>query len=209
LCRPCSCLSVRFSTSSARVGLINLPQNSRTTSEARAAKTVLGYPAGVGLRQRKDRRARTRAPRRTDTLRYSAGNPSDTPLNGIERKGFLSIDHNMCWNKEPLYLLSILCAAVMCKKAGRRMEKPRWLSRFRIGTYGSGTLWCLRKDRELFVLFNDTPIAKRLIRAKISRDRDWISLHSEWRVSSVERSEICVQHNGGGAVFVALRGGKR
>jgi hypothetical protein len=89
------------------------------------------------------------------------------------------------------------------------MERPGWESRYRIGTYGTGTLWCLRRDGALFVFFNDTPIAKRPIRAKMSRDRDWISLHSDWRVSSVQRSEIWVPHNGGGGVFVTLRGGKR
>jgi hypothetical protein len=89
------------------------------------------------------------------------------------------------------------------------MEEPEWQNRYRIGHYGTGTLWCLRKDRDVFVFFNDTPIAKRPLRAKISQDRDWISLHSERKVSSVERSEIWIQHNGGGGVFVTLRGGKR
>jgi len=79
--------------------------------------------------------------------------------------------------------------------------------RHRIGSYGAGTLWCARNQGEQFILFYDTPIAKRAgARPKTRQAGDWVSLNSAWKVTSIQGSEICVQHNGGEGVFVSLHG---
>jgi hypothetical protein len=60
----------------------------------------------------------------------------------------------------------------------------------------------------LFVLFNASPIAKRLP----SRGRGaetWISLDRAWKVTPAGDREICIQHNDGEGVFISLRGGMR
>jgi hypothetical protein len=49
--------------------------------------------------------------------------------------------------------------------------------RQRLGSYGAGTLWGVKDDTSLTLLFIDT-------------------LHSDWAVTNVGRGEIWVQHNG-------------
>jgi hypothetical protein len=52
--------------------------------------------------------------------------------------------------------------------------------RHRLGTYGVGRLWGFRDEESLLVLFNDTPIAKRLLRPNTPWRREWTPLHSDW-----------------------------
>jgi hypothetical protein len=81
------------------------------------------------------------------------------------------------------------------------------MQRHRIGSYGAGTLWSARNQGgDQLILFNETPIAKRAGRPKTPQARDWVSLDSAWKVTSVHGSEVCVQHNGGEGVFVSLNG---
>jgi hypothetical protein len=42
---------------------------------------------------------------------------------------------------------------------GEEMEGD--LIRHRVGSYGAGTLWCIRRQGTLLLVFNDTPIARR------------------------------------------------
>jgi hypothetical protein len=79
--------------------------------------------------------------------------------------------------------------------------------RYRLGSYGAGTLWCVSGQSGLFILFNDLPIARRAP-AKMGT-RDWTPLSAAWKVSSLEGSEVWVQHNNGDGVFVTLSGGMR
>jgi hypothetical protein len=80
--------------------------------------------------------------------------------------------------------------------------------RYRLGSYGSGTLWCLSNPTNLSILFNAIPIARRG-RARRPEARVWISLDPSWKVTTLEGSEIWVQHNDGEGVFVSLVGGMR
>jgi hypothetical protein len=81
------------------------------------------------------------------------------------------------------------------------MGKP-----YKIGSYGAGTLSCISNQNGQFVLFNDSPIAKRLP----SRGRGvptWTSLDRAWKVTSAGDREIRVQHNDSEGVIVSLGGG--
>jgi hypothetical protein len=81
------------------------------------------------------------------------------------------------------------------------------LSRYRVGTYGAGALWCIRRQGTLLMLFNDTPIARRAKNA--TADKSWMALDSAWSVKSLGGSEVLVQHNRSEGVIVSLRGGNQ
>jgi hypothetical protein len=100
-------------------------------------------------------------------------------------------------------------ADVMCGM-GRKMTLPHSgeEKRYRLGSYGAGTLWCLSNRSSLSILFNDIPIATRG-RARRPEARSWIPLDPSWKVTALEGSEIWVQHNDGEGVFVSLVGGMR
>jgi hypothetical protein len=84
----------------------------------------------------------------------------------------------------------------------RSQAKP-----YKIGSYGAGTLSCISNQNGLFVLFNNNPIAKRLPgRGSV---QTWISLDPAWNVTPAGHRDICIQHNGGGGVFVSLGGGMK
>jgi hypothetical protein len=70
----------------------------------------------------------------------------------------------------------------------------------KIGNHGAGTLSCISNEDGLLLLFNASPIAKRL-------PGRWISLDRAWKVTPAGVREICIQHNGGDGVFVSLGGG--
>jgi hypothetical protein len=81
------------------------------------------------------------------------------------------------------------------------------LSRYRVGTYGAGALWCIRRQGTLLLLFNDTPIARRAKNA--TADKTWMALDSSWSVKSLGGAEVLVQHNGSEGVIVSLHGGNQ
>jgi hypothetical protein len=78
------------------------------------------------------------------------------------------------------------------------------LSRYRIGSYGAGTLWCIRRQGTLLLVFNDTPIARRAKNA--TAEKSWMALDSSWSVKSLGCAEVSIQHNGGEGVIVSLQG---
>jgi hypothetical protein len=80
------------------------------------------------------------------------------------------------------------------------------LNRHRIGSYGDGALWCIRRQGTLLLLFNDIPIAKRA--RKAAAYKNWMALDSSWTVKSLGDAEVLVQHNGSEGVIVSLHGGK-
>jgi hypothetical protein len=82
--------------------------------------------------------------------------------------------------------------------------------RYKIGSYGGGTLWCVSvSPAGLFILFNDTVIARRVARPDTRRLWDWCSLDPAWKVTAIEGSEIWVRHNDNEGVFVSLHGGSK
>jgi hypothetical protein len=114
-----------------------------------------------------------------------------------------------CTARATLRLLQNFWADVM-STMGSRMTPPRngEEKRYRLGSYGAGTLWCLSNRSSLSILFNDTPIATRG-RARRPESRCWTSLDPTWKVTPLEGSEIWVQHNDGEGVFLSLVGGMR
>lgn len=81
------------------------------------------------------------------------------------------------------------------------------LSRYRVGTYGAGALWCIRRQGTVLMPFNDTPIARRAKNA--TADKTGMALDSSWSVKSLGGSEVLVQHNGSEGVIVSLHGGNQ
>jgi hypothetical protein len=71
------------------------------------------------------------------------------------------------------------------------------LNRHRIGSYGAGALWCIRRQGTLLILFNDIPIARRAKNA--AADKNWMALDRSC-------AEVLVQHNGSEGVIVSLHG---
>jgi hypothetical protein len=84
------------------------------------------------------------------------------------------------------------------------MHQPDRERRRRLGSYGAGTLWCLRSRSGLFMLFDDSLIAKR----DHPRTRAWLSLDASWTVTSLEGNEVLVQHNDDEGLVVSLGVGK-
>ncbi len=83
------------------------------------------------------------------------------------------------------------------------MQRSARKKRRRLGSYGAGTLWCLKSRNGLFMLFNDTLIAKR----GHPRTRAWLPLHPSWIVTSMD-SAVLVQHNDDDGVVISLGAGK-
>jgi hypothetical protein len=83
------------------------------------------------------------------------------------------------------------------------MHQPDRERRRRLGSYGAGTLWCLRNRSRLVMLFDDRAIAKR----GRPGTRAWLPLDASWIVTSLNGGEVLVQHNDDEGVVVSLRGG--
>jgi hypothetical protein len=81
------------------------------------------------------------------------------------------------------------------------------VKRYRVGSYGAGALWCIRRQGTMLMLFNDTPIARRARNA--AADKNWMALDSSRSVKSLGGAEVLVQHNGSEGVIVSLHGGNQ
>jgi hypothetical protein len=82
------------------------------------------------------------------------------------------------------------------------VRQPDRERRHRLGSYGTGTLWCLKSRDGLFMLFNDKRIAKR----GHPRTRAWLPLDVSWIVTSIDGREVLVQQNDDEGVVVSLSG---
>jgi hypothetical protein len=90
---------------------------------------------------------------------------------------------------------------------GARMQRRKSGQPYKIGTYGAGTLFGMSNRDGLFILFNDTSIARRLPGER--KKETWIALDRAWKVTPLEDRELWVQHNNGEGVFVSLGGGMK
>jgi hypothetical protein len=84
------------------------------------------------------------------------------------------------------------------------MHQPDRGRRRRLGRYGEGTLWCRRSRSGLFMLFNNSLIAKR----DHPRTRAWLPLDASWIVTSLDGAQVLVQHKDEEGVVVSLGVGK-
>jgi hypothetical protein len=83
------------------------------------------------------------------------------------------------------------------------MHQPDRERRRRLGSYGAGTLWCLRSRSRLVMLFDDRAIAKR----GRPGTRAWLALDASWIVTSLQDGQVLVQRDDDEGVAVSLRGG--
>jgi hypothetical protein len=72
---------------------------------------------------------------------------------------------------------------------------------YKLGNYGTGSLWYLRNHSGTFVQFN------RLNIAKLEPDGNaWKTLAPGWKVTATGSQELQVQHGYGSAVILLLQG---
>lgn len=81
------------------------------------------------------------------------------------------------------------------------------LNRYKVGSYGTGALWCIRRQGTLLMLFDDIPIARRAKNA--NAHKTWMALDSSWSVKSLGGTKVLVQHSGSEGVIVSLNEGNR
>jgi hypothetical protein len=74
---------------------------------------------------------------------------------------------------------------------------------YKLGNYGTGTLWYLRNHSGTFIQFN------RLQIAKLELGGTWEALAAGWKVATTGTRELRVQHGYSGAVIVSLHSGSR
>ena len=84
------------------------------------------------------------------------------------------------------------------------MHQPGRQRRRKLGNYGAGTLWCLKSRDGLFMLFDDSLIAKR----GHPRTKSWLPLDPSWIVTSLNSEEVLVQHDDDEGLVVSLGVGK-
>jgi hypothetical protein len=71
---------------------------------------------------------------------------------------------------------------------------------YKLGSYGTGTLWYLKNRGGAFVHFN------RLRIAQLEPDGTWKALAPGWKVTTTGSHELHVQHGYSGAVIFSLQG---
>jgi hypothetical protein len=82
------------------------------------------------------------------------------------------------------------------------MHPPDRERRRRLGSYGAGTLWCLRSRSRSVMLFDDSVIAKR----GRPGTGAWLPLDASWIVTSLQDGQVLVQHDDDEGIVVSLRG---
>jgi hypothetical protein len=87
------------------------------------------------------------------------------------------------------------------------MHQPDRKRRHRLGSYGVGTLSCLKSRTGLFVLFNDTLIARRGHPRAGAGAGAWLQSDVSWVVTSLGGAEVLVQHNDDEGVVISLGAG--
>jgi hypothetical protein len=75
-------------------------------------------------------------------------------------------------------------------------------SAFKMGFYGAGALWCLKRREGTFITFNNVRIARQ------EEDKTWTALEPGWSVANAGTIEVHVQLNGGDGVVLPYRWGR-
>jgi hypothetical protein len=75
---------------------------------------------------------------------------------------------------------------------------------YKLGNYGTGTLWYLRNRSGAFIQFNRLQIAKLELGGTT-----WEALAPGWKVATTGTRELRVQHGYSGAIIVSLHSESR